>query len=299
MKKKFVLFLLPLLLTTLKSELSFASVNFVDVALSEVREMAAKEGKLYFAHFSAEWCMPCQWMEKNTFEDPKLSLYANKNYIAAKLDVDKSEGQWYQNQYSVSTLPTLLIFSSQGVLLNRIETSVEADELLSILEALNKPANKISSRPPALLKKPVNVMDSPKASFVFSRPALVPDAPKKQQEMMLTAVNKPRHGNKTTVKVNKPNIRKENSMQASVSFTPKSGTEYYIQAGVFDGYNKAVEKVRLLEKDFEQPVMIYTKKVDGSMYYHVTIGKFFSKTKAKDFLYFMHRNDVQGVLMAR
>ncbi|KAA3624233.1 MAG: DUF255 domain-containing protein, partial [Bacteroidetes bacterium] len=94
MKKYNILFLPLVLLIIFPGFRLKASVQFVDAALSEVREMAAKEGKLYFAHFSADWCMPCQWMEQNTFKDPKLAFFANKNYLAAKLDIDHSEGQW-------------------------------------------------------------------------------------------------------------------------------------------------------------------------------------------------------------
>lgn len=292
MKKSNILFL-PLFVFAQFSFLGLkASVNFVDAALSEVRNMAAREGKLYFAHFSADWCMPCQWMEKNTFNDPQLAVYANQNYLATRLDIDHSEGQWYQNQYKVATLPTILIFSSQGVLLNRIETSVGAKELLSILEELNKPGNKISIHPPATRAIREPVMDSPKAVFTFSRPALIPEP-----ETRINA-SQPVFARQSPVfaSVEARHINTNNFQGEPLAFTPKSVAEYYIETGVFNKYEEAVDKVHLLEKDFNQPVMLYTRRADGQLFYHVTIGKFQSKTQAKDFLNFLQRNDVMGEL---
>lgn len=294
MKKYNILFLPLVLLIIFPGFRLKASVVFVDAALSEVREMAAKEGKLYFAHFSADWCMPCQWMEQNTFKDPKLAFFANKNYLAAKLDIDHSEGQWYQNQYQVATLPTILIFSSQGVLLNRIESSMGADEFLAILEKLNKPANKISVRPPEILAGNLSVMDSPKASFVFSRPALIPE----QQNYL--ASNQPVFKRQTTVTAEiKPAVQSVYPAGETLAFTPKSVTEYYIEAGVFEQYQDAVNQVNMLEKDFDQPVELYTQRKGSQLFYFVTIGAFKSKSKAKNFLYFLLRNDVEGELKTK
>ncbi len=291
MKKYNILFLPLVLLIIIPGFRLKASVVFVDAALSEVREMAAKEGKLYFAHFSADWCMPCQWMEQNTFKDPKLAFFANKNYLAAKLDIDHSEGQWYQNQYQVATLPTILIFSSQGVLLDRIESSLGAADFLAILEELNKPANKISVRPPELLAGNISVMDSPKASFVFSRPALVPD----QQHNL--AYNKPVFKRQTTVTAAiKPAEPRRYPANETLAFTPKSVAEYYIETGKFDQYQDAVNQVNMLEKDFDQPVQLFTQRQNGQLFYYVTIGDFKSKSKARNFLYFLLRNDVKGEL---
>jgi len=291
MKKYRFLFLSLLVFIILSSHRLSASVHFVDAALSEIREMAAQEGKLYFAHFSADWCMPCQWMEQNTFQDPKLAHFANQNYLAARLDVDHSEGQWYQSQFKVETLPTILIFSSQGVLLNRIEASMAAEEFLAVLENYNRPANKISVRPPQVLAVNVPVLDSPKANFVFSRPALIPE-----RQEFLAAGNQPVFARQTTVTATVEKPVRSYPHGETLAFTPKSVTKYYIQTGVYSQYKNALDQVQLLEKDFDQPVNLYTQRKDGQLLYFVTIGDFSSKTKAKNFLYFLLRNDVKGEL---
>ena len=292
MKKHRFLFLPLLVLIIFPGVRMKASVQFLDAGLSEIRDMAAREGKLYFAHFSADWCMPCQWMEENTFKDPKLAYFANKNYLATRLDIDHSEGKWYQDQYEVATLPTILIFSSQGVLLNRIESSMGADDLLTILEELNKPANKISVRPPEFVASTTPAMDSPKASFVFSKPALVPE-----NNPTVSTNNQPVFAQQTAVNnrvYNEPPRRYPQN--ETLAFTPKSGSEYYIQTGIFNQYQPAVEQVHMLEKLFEQPVQLFTKREGEELHYYVTIGKFNSRSKAGSFLNFLLRNDIKGEL---
>ena len=98
--------------------------------------MAAQEGKLYFAHFSAEWCMVCVWMEENTFTDPSLKQLVEDNYLAVKINFDEPNNQRYNEQFQIKALPTILIFNSQGVMLNKIQYSIEANELLRILQKI-------------------------------------------------------------------------------------------------------------------------------------------------------------------
>ena len=299
--KKFVTLFLPVLFWAVVSiSNSLASVTFIDVGLSEIRNMAAKEGKLYFVHFSAEWCMPCQWMEQNTFTDNQLSDFTNQNYLATKLDIDKTEGQWYQNQYAVSTLPTILIFSSQGILLNRVEASLEAEDLLKVFKLLNKPANKISNRPPLALQQSVKILDSPKATLVFARPALVRESNKPIMSSVIYSQNDKEDIMASNAPVfayaqtKKPTFLK-NRNHSSV-FTPRSAKEYYIQTGIFSSYKNALTAAKLLEQKFDQPVNFQSKKENGKMQYQVVIGQFKSRAKAADFFNYLRRNDINGIL---
>lgn len=159
-----------LLAFTLSNTLS-ANIKFLQKDLSEVRQMAAQEGKLYFAHFSAEWCMVCVWMEENTFTDPSLKQLVEDNYLAVKINFDEPNNQRYNEQFQIKALPTILIFNSQGVMLNKIQYSIEANELLRILQKYNLPRNKVSVQ----IEPTKQVMSSPKWNRTLHRPALLPD----------------------------------------------------------------------------------------------------------------------------
>ena len=116
---KFCLFLCCFPLITQASSPTRAQVNFVSGSLSDIQRIAASEDKPYLIHFTAEWCMPCQWMEKNTYTDPELANYINTNYIPYKVDIDDAEGFKYKEQFSILLLPSVLIFNSRGELLDR------------------------------------------------------------------------------------------------------------------------------------------------------------------------------------
>ena len=110
-------------------------VQFITGDLPAVQARAEREQKSYFIHFTANWCLPCQWMEENTFRDVTLADYIHRNYLPVKLNIDHPEGSYYQKQYGVVTLPTLLFFNSRGHLIDRRETSLDATELLAILRS--------------------------------------------------------------------------------------------------------------------------------------------------------------------
>ena len=47
------------------------------------------ENKKIFLHFYAQWCGACKTMENNTFKDPTVIAYINKNFIPIKVDADR------------------------------------------------------------------------------------------------------------------------------------------------------------------------------------------------------------------
>lgn len=161
-----------LFLCTLPNALQ-ANIPFLQKDLIEVRQMAAEEGKLYFAHFSAEWCMVCNWMEENTFTDPTLQTFVADNYLPVRINFDEAENQRYNEQFQIKVLPTILIFNSQGILLDKIQYSIEANELLRILQKHNVARNKVSVE----IEPAKQVLNSPNRELVLHRPALKPEKP--------------------------------------------------------------------------------------------------------------------------
>lgn len=257
-----------------------ANIQFITADLSDVRNQAAQEGKLYFVHFTATWCMPCQWMEEHTFVDQALSSYVQYNYLPVKFDVDESRGLVYKKQYNIKLLPSLLIFNAQGVLIDRYEESMEPQKMLQILEKNNTAGNRAGTFTASTSLVPdASILNSPKPNFVISRPALRPDTPGTSAAVASTVALKP------TAPQAQP-----------VSTAMKSEKGYGIQVGVFTDYSNAVQEVGRLERRFEQPVNIFTGNQDGRQMYKVVIGLFPLKSKAEDYLNYLQRNDVLGFI---
>lgn len=138
------------LLLTFCCTVSYASsgndyVRFVESNLEEAKLRASAEGKMVFVDFYASWCTPCKWMDQTTFRDKKVVDMLNENFISVKMNIDVPEGFEMKNKYDVQFLPTILIFNSQGKIIERIEETLTAKDLTALLEQHNASYNKIIS----------------------------------------------------------------------------------------------------------------------------------------------------------
>ncbi len=112
------------------------------VSLTSARAKAAREGKVLLVGFTADWCLPCRVMEETTFAHPQVLAYLREHYVSIEVDVENFDGLVIQQQYGVETLPTMLLFSSAGEEVDRINGSVTAEQLLVSLRKNNLPQNR-------------------------------------------------------------------------------------------------------------------------------------------------------------
>lgn len=73
------------------------------LTLSEAESQMAKEPRKVLVDVYTTWCGPCRMMDQNTFQDPKVVEYINKNYYAIKFDAESPEtinfkGTEYKNE---------------------------------------------------------------------------------------------------------------------------------------------------------------------------------------------------------
>ena len=137
LRRLLCLFLSISLLSTL------SAVDFREGTLEEIEAQAAHEGKLYFVTFTAKWCAPCKLMQEYTYPEPNLTEYTKGNYLASKIDIQSFDGVGYKAKHKVISLPTILVFNSQGIEVGRFEKSMTAAELLDGLQRFDSPENRI------------------------------------------------------------------------------------------------------------------------------------------------------------
>lgn len=130
--------------------LAFTKVTFFQGSLNEAQRAAAIEGKLYFIDFYAAYCLPCKLMDETTFMDKDLANYITGNYVPLKLNVDAFDAYEVRSKHEVKALPTVMIFSSSGKLLESYEGSLTASTLYKMLEKHNLPQNRQKTTPPPL-----------------------------------------------------------------------------------------------------------------------------------------------------
>lgn len=135
------------------------TVSFLNSDLEEAKLRAGSEGKMVFVDFYASWCTPCKWMDQTTFKDPKVVEILNDNFIAVKMNIDKTEGFEMKSKYEVQYLPTILIFNSEGAVIERIEETMTSAELLQLLNVHNanngnkKVTNRVNASPRDMQRK--------------------------------------------------------------------------------------------------------------------------------------------------
>ncbi len=277
MKKQLILLLM--LFLCLRATYASENVDFITNNLTEVKKRAATEGKLYFVHFTATWCMPCQWMENNTFKDQSLVDYVADHYIAGKMDVDAAEVHSHKEAFQVKALPTLLIFNSQGILLTRLEASLSATELLELLFLYNTPEN----RGKQVLKATYTAIAVANTDKI-SRPALIPDEATNGKKL-------PSEKNKDepTNAVTKPTTSNTPTQSASPALY-----RYSIQIGVFAEKANAQRQSERMKTEFGKTAIILEDIQKGKTFYKVFVGNFESEADANQYLLHLNKQEVKG-----
>jgi thioredoxin-related protein len=90
MKKNLLVFLL-----TIGSFVSQAQ-EIKWMTFNEAIEAQKKNPKPIFMDVYTDWCGPCKMLDKNTFQNPAVADYVNKNYYAVKFNAEGAEGIKYK-----------------------------------------------------------------------------------------------------------------------------------------------------------------------------------------------------------
>ncbi|PHN04067.1 thioredoxin fold domain-containing protein [Flavilitoribacter nigricans] len=274
------------------------AIPFLNKDLNEVREIAGQQGSLYFAFFTANWCAPCHWMEEQAFTSAPLISYVRQHYLAVKVDIDERGNRPHQERFQVKLLPSILVFNAQGQLLAKIETALSGEDLLKILEEHNLPKNRIGSTRHSFASE--EIMDSPKPSIKLYRPPLPsenngnnPPPPTELPPPVMvpgrTTQQQDRNTPSQAVPVARPNTRE--------TFAPRSEKTYSIQVASYEDYQQAIRQVAQLESGVNESVRLLGGKDDaGKQVFRIFIGMFPDRKKAEDYLFYLRRKNVSGVI---
>ena len=128
--------LFTLLLVLGISAAADAQVRFLDSSTDAVRKEAIAQDKLVFIDLYATWCGPCKAMERDVFSKKEVGDFMDEYFVAAKYDIDKPTGKALAGKHGIRSIPTYLVFNTEGDLLGKITGSMPAEEFTAALRKI-------------------------------------------------------------------------------------------------------------------------------------------------------------------
>lgn len=128
-----------LILSVFQLAFSQQSIKFEDSNFTAILAKAKAEKKLVFLDAYAAWCGPCKLMEKNVFTDKNVADFYNKNFINARVDMEKGEGRDLALKYGVRSYPTFLFLNGEGEVVGKELGYIQTKEFLELGQKNNNP----------------------------------------------------------------------------------------------------------------------------------------------------------------
>ncbi len=124
------LVLTPAIITACKGETPAPAI-FAAVAYPDALKANASDGRILLVKVTAEWCPPCQMMNRETFTDQKVIDWINAHGSAIQLDTD--ENPQLASELGVTSIPTMIVYRA-GKEIARTTGGLRATELLVFLD---------------------------------------------------------------------------------------------------------------------------------------------------------------------
>jgi thiol-disulfide isomerase/thioredoxin/YHS domain-containing protein len=105
-----------------------------EATLDSAQRLAGQTNRLVLIHFWAPWCGVCKSMEADVLTQPSVGAELAADYVAVKINADYFPST--AKQYGVSALPTTVITTPQGQLLDTMRGRVEAAEYVARLSGV-------------------------------------------------------------------------------------------------------------------------------------------------------------------
>jgi septal ring-binding cell division protein DamX len=306
-------------------------IDFIKGGVSAAKTRAVSEGKLYFAFFYTDWCLPCKWMEDNTFKDKEIIQFINQNYLAVKINIDDFDGHAHRQQYNVEFLPTIIIFSQGGDILGKYEESLSSTRFMEAirkhrfdmantsvkLPALNKSEEK--KQPASTPTKPEyvqpvkaeeTVKKAPESQIaqtvresevkeekVFERPKVT----QKQVEDIKPEPAKPEPAKPQKVVEAAPEPKKEQPAKPAAppsSQSPAADPSIYyaVQVGTFSRFENADAKRNEFKEVFGEGVHIKIDRDGKETIYRVMIGRYQTAEAARSLVSLLKEQGIDGFI---
>jgi thioredoxin-related protein len=149
------LFVIVALFSAVALSAAESAVDFTPVtSWQQALDRAKEEKKYLFVDAYTDWCGWCKVMDKNTFTNDEVGDRMNEKFVSVKIEMETDWGIDVAMKYGVRGFPTFLVFSPEGVLVQRIVGYQPPEQfLVSLHNALDpvtqtpEPGRRVGSTP--------------------------------------------------------------------------------------------------------------------------------------------------------
>jgi protein disulfide-isomerase len=146
--------------------------------LDSARRVAAESNRLVLIVFHADWCQACRVMERDTLGQQAVLDNLQANYALVKINADQLPRT--AKEYGVAALPTTVVTTPDGQMLDRIQGRVEASPYVSRLAQVaanaRRPATAPLAQVPVAPTAPAAATAPPGPPMAYTPPAYAPPA---------------------------------------------------------------------------------------------------------------------------
>lgn len=140
---KLFFFLTFLLSSSFLKDVKAVSTENAHTIMVDMIKKANEEGKMILLEFYADWSAPCRWMQETVFNDTDVNTILSNGFITKMINIDDIDGFELKSLYEVMVIPTILIFNTNGKMIERIEKTITTGELIEVLELHNNHRNEV------------------------------------------------------------------------------------------------------------------------------------------------------------
>lgn len=173
-----VVFLAAVVLTLTKPLAAKSPISW-QANVDAARRLSVQTNRPMLIHFWAEWCRPCQRMQKQVFSRPEVAQAIEQQFVPVKINVDHLP--FTANQYGVSALPTDVVVAPDGKVLAKFVGAPDASRYLAQLRqvlpqsvAPSAPGGTQLAGPNRAAPRPTGYATQPVGGVATSVPSSVP-----------------------------------------------------------------------------------------------------------------------------